>query len=390
MKVLYLDCRQGVSGDMMLAALVNLTDGKEALERGLKGLGLDCFGLSYPKRRRGGIEASGVLVEAEPNARRFGNLEAVLSFLEGADLSVDVRRRAAAVFRTLAEGEAAAHNVAVGYTHFHEVGAVDALVDVVGSSILLELIDPGEVMASPVRTGFGTTEAAHGPLPVPAPATAAILEGVPVFAGDAEGEFATPTGAALVKTFADGFEPMPEMILGEVGYGPGSADGLGFPNALAAYVGETVEGGQEQVAVIEANVDDMTGEALARAVGLLLGAGALDVFTTPIYMKKGRPGVLLTVLGDPGEIDEFVELILRHTSTFGVRYRVEERKVLPREVIEVETEYGVGKIKVGRLADGAVKFHPEYESVVKLADETGVVFGEVYEALVAAAREKLR
>jgi uncharacterized protein (TIGR00299 family) protein len=390
MKVLYLDCRGGVSGDMVLAALVNLTDGRETLERGLKGLGLDCFGLSYPKRRRGGIEASGVLVEAEPDARRFDNLEAVLSFLDGADLSVDVRRRAAAVFRTLAEGEAVAHDVAAGYTHFHEVGAVDALVDVVGSSILLELIDPGKVMASPVRTGFGTTEAAHGTLPVPAPATAAMLEGVPVFTGEEEGEFATPTGAALVKTFVDGFGPMPEMVLGKVGYGPGSADPSGFPNALAAYVGETAEGGQERVAVIEANVDDMTGEALARAAGLLSEAGAFDVFTTPLYMKKGRPGVLLTVLGDPGEIDGLVELVLRHTSTFGVRYRVEERTVLPREVIEVETEYGVGKVKVGRLPDGAVKLHPEYDSVVELADGTGATFVEVYEALAVAAREKLR
>lgn len=389
MKVLYLDCRQGVSGDMMLAALLNLTDGRETLERGLKGLGLDCFELSYPRRKRGGIEARGVLVEVEPDGRRFDNLEEVLSFLDETDLSTAVRKRAAAVFRTLAEGEAAAHNVAVGYSRFHEIGAVDAIVDAVGSSILLELITPGEVTASPVRTGFGTVEVTHGMLPVPAPATAAILEGAPVFMGEAEGEFATPTGAALVKTFADGFGPMPEMILGKVGYGPGSADPSEFPNALAAYVGEVVEGDRGQVAVIEANVDDMTGEALARAAGLLLEAGAFDVFTTPVYMKKGRPGVLLTVLGDPEGIDEFVELILRHTSTFGVRYRVEKRRVFPREVIEVETEYGVGKVKVGRLPDGTVKLHPEYDSVVKLTDETGVVFQEVYEALMAAAGKKL-
>jgi uncharacterized protein (TIGR00299 family) protein len=374
---------------MILAALLDLTDGRETLERGLKDLGLDCFGLSYPKRKRGGIEASGVLVEVEPDARRFDNLEEVLSFLDGAGLSTAVRGRAAAVFRTLAEGEAAAHNVAVGYSRFHEIGAIDALVDVVGSSILLELINPGEVIASPIRTGVGTIEAAHGALPVPAPATAAILEGAPVFTGEEEGEFATPTGAALVKTFANRFGPMPEMVLGEVGYGPGSADPSGFPNVLAAYVEKAVESGQEQVAVVEANVDDMTGEALARAAGLLLEAGAFDVFTTPVYMKKGRPGVLLTVLGDPGGIDEFVELILRHTSTFGVRYRVEERQVLPREIIEVETEYGVGKVKVGRLPDGTVKLHPEYDSAVKLADETGVVFQEVYEVLMAAAGKKL-
>jgi len=390
MKLLYLDCRQGVSGDMVLAALLNLTDAKDVLERGLEGLGLDYFRLSYPRRKRGGIEAPGVSVEVEPDARRFDDLDAVLSFLEEGDLSDAVRGRAAAVFRTLAGGEAAAHNVAVGYGRFHEVGAVDALVDVVGSSILLEYVNPDEIMASPVRTGFGTVAAAHGTLPVPAPATAAILEGAPVFSGDAEGEFATPTGAALVRTVADRFGPMPEMTLAGTGYGPGSADPPAFPNALIAYVGETTGNSPERVAVVEASIDDMTGEALAYAAGLLLDAGALDVFTAPVYMKKGRPGVVLTVLADADKADEFADLLLRCTSTFGVRFRTEERRVLPREVIEVETEYGVGKVKVGRLPGGGVKLHPEYISVSELAERANATFAEVYESLLSAAKDELR
>jgi uncharacterized protein (TIGR00299 family) protein len=390
MRVLYLDCRQGVSGDMVLAALLNITDARKALENGLKDLGLDCFRLSFPKRKRGGIEACGVVVEVEKKAPHFVDMNAVLSFLGDVDIPLKARKRAEKVFRTLAEGEAAAHKVTVGYSHFHEVGAVDAIIDVVGASILFELINADEVIASPVRLGFGTVKAFHGLLSIPAPATAAILEGVPVFSGEVEGEFTTPTGAALVKTFTNSFRPIPEMTLRKTGYGPGSADPSEFPNVLVAYTGEIDEGSREQVAVIEANLDDITGEVLGHTVGLFFNAGAIDVFTTPIYMKKNRPGTLLTVLAEPERLDEFTELILRHTSTFGVRYRVEEREVLPREVIEVDTEYGVGKVKIGRLPDGTVKLHPEYNSVSELAERANITFAEAYEGLISVARKNLR
>jgi uncharacterized protein (TIGR00299 family) protein len=389
MKVVYLNCRQGVSGDMMLGALVNLIDGREALEKGLAGLGLECFRLSYPKRRRGGIEARGTFVEVDPRAPHFDRLEEILALLDKADISPEVRKRAKAVFRTLADGEAVAHNVAFGYNRFHEVGAVDAIVDIVGSSLMLELIAPDEVIASPIRTGFGLIKAVHGFLPVPAPATAAILEGVPVFGGDVEGELTTPTGAALVTAFADEFGPIPEITLRKTGYGPGTTDPPGLPNALVIHLGEVGESDGDRIAVLEANVDDMTGEALACAVALLLEEGALDVFTTPVYMKKGRPGVLLTVLAETDRKDEFAELVLRHTSSFGVRFRVEDRRVLPREVVEVNTEYGRGKVKVGRLSDGKVKLHPEYSSAAELAGAANVPFVEVYEALLSAATDEL-
>jgi uncharacterized protein (TIGR00299 family) protein len=389
MKVLYLDCRQGVSGDMVLAALSNLTDRRDALEDGLKNLGLDCFRLSYPRRKRGGVKADGIVVEVEKNAPRFRNVDEILSFLGETDVPPKVRIRTEKVFRILADGEAAAHEVAAGYSDFHEVGSIDAIVDVVGSSILMELVGADEVIASPLRLGFGNVEASHGPLPIPAPATAAILEGLPVFAGDTEGEFTTPTGAALVKAFTNRFGPMPEMTLGKSGYGPGSADPPELPNALVAYTGETKEGERERVAVIETNLDDITGEALAHAVGLLFEAGAIDVFTTPIYMKKNRPGTLLTVFADPARLDEFAELMLRHTSTFGVRYRIEDRKVLPREIIEVDTEYGAGKVKIGRFPDGTFKLCPEYNSVSELAQRANVTITDAYEALLSTARSNL-
>jgi uncharacterized protein (TIGR00299 family) protein len=389
MKILYLDCRQGVSGDMMLAALSNLTGGRDVLEAGLKRLGLDCFRLSYPKRKRGGVEADGIVVEVEKNVPRFRNVEEILSFLSNTGIAPEVRKRAEKVFRMIAEGEAAAHEVAAGYSDFHEVGSVDAIVDVVGSSVLLELVGADEVVVSPLRLGFGNVKASHGSLPIPAPATAAILEGLPVFAGDVEGEFTTPTGAALVKAFTNRFGPIPEMILGKSGYGPGSADPPEFPNALVAYTGEIKEDERERVAVIETNLDDITGEALAYAVGLLFEAGAIDVFTAPIYMKKSRPGTLLTVLTDPTKLDEFTELILRHTSTLGVRYRIEDRKVLPREIIEVETEYGAGKVKIGRLPDGTFKLCPEYSSVSELADQANITLTDAYECLASAAKRSL-
>ena len=389
MKVLYLDCRQGVSGDMLLSALLNLSDGRNALESGLAPLGLNCFRLSYPKRKRGGIEAPGVIVEVEPDAPHFDNLKAVFSTLDNADLPLRVRERARATFAALAEGEATAHNVAVGYSRFHEVGAVDAVVDIVGTALLVELINPDEIIASPIRVGFGSITAAHGRLPVPAPATAAILAGAPIFSGEVEGEFTTPTGAALVKTLADRFGPMPEMTLGKTGYGPGAADPSEIANALAAYAGVTAGKKGTRIAIIEANVDDMTGEAVGHAATLITAAGALDVFVTPVNMKKGRPGVLLTVLAEPERVDEFAELVLARTSTFGVRFRLEERRVLPRKIIQVDTKHGPGRVKVGYLADGTVKLHPEYDSASKLAEKAGVPLTDVYEALSSAAENKL-
>lgn len=390
MKVLYLNCRQGVSGDMLLAALVNLTEGREALESGLAQLGVDGFRLSYPKRKRGGIEAVGVHVEVGPEAPHFDNLEAVLNLLDNSNLTSEVRERAQAAFVSLADGEAAAHNVAVGYSHFHEVGAVDAVVDIIGSSLLVELVAPDEIVASPVRLGYGSVETEHGPLPVPAPATASILGGVPVFSGKVEGEFTTPTGAALIRTLAAAFEPMPEMTFEKTAYGPGTTDPPELANVLVAHVGKAPGTTRERVAVIETNVDDMTGEAVSGAVSSILAAGALDVFVTPVYMKKGRPGVLFTVLADPEKIHEFAELLLKYTSTFGVRFRVEERRVLPREIIEVDTEYGRGAVKIGRLPDGTVKFHPEYDSAAKLAEQNGVPLTEIYEAFSRTAKKKFK
>ncbi len=394
MRILFLDGSAGASGDMLLAALLDLTGGREALERSASALGLAGVSLAYPARRRGGVEAYGVEVLVEGEGPHFADAAAVEALLSRATLSPYVKDGATKAFRMLAEAERRAHRVAVGHAGFHEVGAADAVVDVVGAFTLLELAAAERVVVSPLRLGSGFVEAAHGKLPVPAPATVELLRGVPAFAGDVPGEFTTPTGAALIASVADEFGPLPTMTVERIGYGPGAADPAAFPNVLRAFAGEAVapDGPRagEEVAVVEANVDDMTGEELAFAARALLEAGALDVAVVPAFMKKGRPGHVVKVIGRPEDRGLLCELVLRYTSSLGVRYYGARRETLARRVVTVECEYGTGDAKIAVSPEGELSAHAEYESAAALAARAGVTVREVARALEAAALEAER
>jgi uncharacterized protein (TIGR00299 family) protein len=392
MKILFIDGSAGASGDMLLAAVLDLTGGRPAFEEGLARLELAGVRVVYPPRRRGGVEATGVEVVVSGEAPHFDDVRAVERLLDRAEVSPYVRSGATRTFRKLAEAERRAHRVAVGHAGFHEVGAADAVVDVVGTFILLELVKADRVVVSPLRLGSGYVDAAHGKLPVPAPATLELLRGVPAFAGDVPGEFTTPTGAALIASVADEFRAMPTMTVERVGYGPGAADPAEFPNVLRAFAGEGAAEEQpyaeDLVAVLEANVDDMTAEELSFAAQALFDAGALDVAVTPAVMKKGRPGHIMKIIGRPEDRGRLCELALRYTSTLGVRFYEAGRKILERRVVTVESEYGTGKVKLAAGAGGEVLAHAEYDSAAGLAARAGVGVREVARALEAAALEQ--
>jgi len=392
MKILFIDGSAGASGDMLLAALLELTGGRTALEEGLARLELASVRLVYPPRRRGGVEATGVEVVVSGEAPHFDDVRAVERLLDRAELSPYVRSGATRTFRKLADAERRAHRVAVGHAGFHEVGAADAVVDVVGAFTLLELVAAERVVASPLRLGSGCVDAAHGTLPVPAPATLELLRGVPAFAGDVPGEFTTPTGAALIASVADEFGPMPTMTVERVGYGPGAADPTGFPNVLRAFAGEGAAEeepcGEDMVTVLEANVDDMTAEELSFAARALFDAGALDVAVTPAVMKKGRPGHIVKIIGRPEDRGRLCDLTLSYTSTLGVRSYDARRKTLERRVVTVESEYGTGKVKLAVGPGGETFAHAEYDSAAELAARAAVGVREVARALEAAALEK--
>ncbi len=392
MKILFIDGSAGASGDMLLAAVLDLTGGRTALEEGQARLDLAGVRLVYPPRRRGGVEATGVEVVVSGEAPHFDDVRAVERLLDRADLSPYVRSGATRTFRKLAEAERRAHRVAVGHAGFHEVGAADAVVDVVGTFILLELVKADRVVVSPLRLGSGTVDAAHGKLPIPAPATLELLRGVPAFAGDVPGEFTTPTGAALIASVADEFGAMPTLTVERVGYGPGATDPAEFPNVLRAFAGEGAAEekpyAEDLVAVLEANVDDMTAEELSFAAQALFDAGALDVAVTPAVMKKGRPGHIMKIIGRPEDRDRLCDLALRYTSTLGVRFYEAGRKILERRVVTVESEYGTGKVKLAVGAGGEVLAHAEYDSAAGLAARAGVGVREVARALEAAALEQ--
>ena len=417
MKILYLDCRMGVAGDMLMAALLELLP--EGERQGfidkLNGLGIPGVHAAMHRTAKCGVMGTHVAVtvhgedeedfhhhahehghdehnhphrehehghgehdhphhEHGHGHHRHASLADITAVIDGLDVPAAVKQRAAAVYTEIAKAESAVHGREVGEVHFHEVGAMDAVADVVGVSWLLDMLAPEGIVVSPVRTGFGQVRCAHGILPVPAPATALILEDIPVFAGDIEGEMTTPTGAALVRAIAGSFGEMPAMRMSAVGYGMGTRD---FPaaNCVRAVLGESEERGAD-VAEIFCTLDDVTAEDLGYAQEALLAAGALDVFTASVGMKKGRPGTLLCCLCDYARREEFARLMLMHTPTLGVRIYTPERMKLHRSVETVETEFGAVRIKRGS-GFGIEKSKPEYDDLARIARETGLTIAEV-------------
>lgn len=368
MRIGYFDCFSGASGDMILGAIVDAGLPADALREESARLGVGGFEIDVTKVRKQGFAATQVCVRmTQPAGHR--HLTHIVRILDGSTLEPIVRDRAKRVFTRLAEVEAAAHGTTIEKVHFHEVGAIDAMVDVVGAVAGLHRLGVERVECSPIPTGHGTVQCEHGVMPVPAPATAALLTGVPLLATDEPGELTTPTGAAILTTLAEAYGPVPSMTLRATGYGAGRREGETRPNLLRLLIGERTGERDEvdEIVVLEANLDDMPGEAIGFVMERLFGAGAVDVFTTPIQMKKNRPGVLLTALAGAEQAAAVEEVIFRETTTFGIRRTSCVRHKLERTIEPIATCYGRIRMKVGRRGGRIVMVSPEYEDCAAAA-----------------------
>jgi pyridinium-3,5-bisthiocarboxylic acid mononucleotide nickel chelatase len=377
-RICYLDAFSGISGDMTVGAFIDGGAPSDAVIRALESLDL---GARYrvEKTSRRGIAASKFHVEIE-DGRPHRHLHHILDLIARAPIPDRVKRNASAVFRRLGDAEAQVHGVPVEKIHFHEVGAVDSISDIVGACIALHLLNVNEIHVSRINVGGGTVKTEHGVLPVPAPATAALLKGKPIYSAGPNFELTTPTGAALAATLATSFGPLPAMNLQKIGYGAGDRDFAEQPNVLRVLIGESTRAPESTlVSVIEANIDDSSPQVLGYALDRLLGAGALDASLSPLQMKKNRPGSLLRVIARPEDQERLAQIIFAETSTLGLRIHAAERRVEERSIVEVDTTYGKVKIKVS--AHGS--FAPEYEDCRALAASTGTPLPQV----LAAANE---
>lgn len=400
MKVIYLDCSMGAAGDMLMAALYELLDDKQAFWDTMRGLGLPGIEISAEPAVKCGITGTHMKVlvhgSEEPDAlhdhlhehahehshdhehHHHTDLHEIEHLLSHLDLPQTVRDDALAVYHRIAEAESKVHGRPVDQIHFHEVGTLDALADVVGVCLLMHLLAPEKVYASSVHVGCGQVKCAHGILPVPAPATALLLSGVPIYGGAIQGELCTPTGAALLTHFVTKFGELPAMRLLKSGYGMGTKD---FPaaNCVRAMLGEQ-DAPTEEILELSCNLDDCTGEAIGFAMERLLDAGALDVYWTSVGMKKNRPGILLTCMCRPLDREKMVELLFRHTTTLGVRESAFRRYTLSRESKTIQTPDGDIRVKVS-TGYGVTREKPEFEDLAKIARKTGKSFSELQKSI---------
>ena len=448
MKILYLDIFSGIAGDMFIAASLDLGVDAHKLERELKKLKLDGWHLHIARGQKSAI--SGVKFdvhlahthdhahahEGHEHSHEHGhhhehhhhdhphdhshehhhnhsheehhhegqrNFSEIKKIISRSKLSAWVKQKSVAVFQRIADAEGKIHGLPPNEVHFHEVGAVDSIVDIVGAAIALELLGKPRVLASPVVEGTGWIDCAHGKFPVPAPATLAILgaRGIGLTQCNEPHELVTPTGAALLAEFVESFGAMENLVAEKIGFGLGTRDNKTRPNVLRAVLGTQskvqnpkskvtqigLDWETDRVAVLETNLDDCTGEILGAFVETALDAGALDVFYTPIQMKKNRPGVLLTILCAEADAEKYSELILRETTAFGVRKTIAERRKLVREFAEVKTPFGKVTVKIGRFGGRVVQTAPEFESAKKLAAKAGASLKQVFEAALKSAQQ---
>ncbi len=404
MKIAYFDCFAGVAGDMIVGALLDAGLALPDLECELAKLGVAGYRVEARKTEKNGISGTKFdVVTEEENVSR--SAAEIIRIVEDSVLDEDVKRTSAAILLTLAGAEARIHNVSIDTIHLHEVGGLDAIVDVVSSVAGLKLLGVDAVRSSTIHVGTGFLECAHGTLPVPAPATLALLEGVPVVSRGIEAELATPTGVAIVRTLAGGggeriaesaaepraggFGPMPAMHVETTGYGAGGRD-LPIPNLLRVTIGQADSAYEaDEVTLIETNIDDMSPEIIGYVCELLLSRGALDVYTTSVFMKKNRPGTLLSVLARPADENAVVATLFEETTTLGVRIGRLRRQKLARETIEVDTRFGSATIKVSRRDGQIANVAPEYESVREIALQRGVPLKDVYDEVTRTAKDAL-
>jgi uncharacterized protein (TIGR00299 family) protein len=379
--IAYFDCFSGISGDMVLGALVDAGADLRAIETELRRLDLENWSISAEKVERGAMVATHVKVESLEDHHHRG-LSIILKRIEDAKLAPRAAERAKNIFTRLAEAEAKVHRVPVEQVHFHEVGAVDSIIDIVGAAIGFELLRIDEFACSAFDVGAGQVKTAHGLLPVPAPATAELLRGTPMFSSGIPHELVTPTGAAIATTLAMRYAEMPEMKLRAIGYGAGSKDLKERANVLRLLIGEGVlsEAGERwdaPVTVIETNLDDMSPQIYGYFAEKALAAGALDVFSTPVQMKKNRPGLLVTLLSESADASRLIDLVFRETTTIGVRTYEAHRKTLDREFVPVETPFGKVRMKISRMNGSVLNATPEYDDCQRIAAERGIPLKQV-------------
>jgi uncharacterized protein (TIGR00299 family) protein len=421
---LYLDCFSGASGDMLIGALIDCGLDFDLLRGELKKLGVEGYELSLSRADRSGISASkfDVLLHShdhdhehhhhedhhehhhehhhhehhheqqhhhhQEHEHEHRSLSEIKRIIASSKLADGIKERAQTIFQRIGEAESKIHNIPIESVHFHEVGAIDSIVDIVGACIGLDALKIDRIISSPLHVGSGTFKCAHGTYPVPGPATAELLRGVPIYSAEIEGELVTPTGAAIISTLASSYGPMPMMRIERIGYGAGTRNYPKFPNVLRAVIGaleSDADRTPSAITVVEANIDDLNPQVFGHLMDRALAEGALDIFYTPVQMKKNRPGVLLTLLCRPEDRVKMCEIIFRETTTLGVRFRNEQREILRREHVTVETIYGPIKIKVARGQDGrVVNYAPEFEDCRAAAELHSVAAREVQTAALNA------
>ncbi len=390
MKIAYFDCFAGASGDMILGALMDAGLNLESLKEELAKLRLSHFDLRKEKVHKKGISGTQavVITEAEHEHRHLSHIEEIIG---KSDLSASVKKKSIAIFRRLAEAEAKVHQTAVENIHFHEVGAMDAIIDVVGSVAGLDALGIDQIFCSPLHVGTGTVTCAHGTLPVPAPATVELSKGCPIYATGVQGELLTPTGAAILTTLSSGFGPIPAMTPESVGYGAGNAE-REIPNLLRVSIGETSDFpngcATETVAVVETSIDDMNPQIYGYLTEKLLDMGVMDAFLSPLQMKKNRPGTLITVICSPEMVEKVAELLIRETTTIGVRWRMEQRIKAHRTIRTIPTQYGPIRFKMAQIGEEIVNLTPEYEDCKRVAIEKELPLKQVMEEARSVALKR--
>ena len=386
MRIAYLDCASGISGDMTLGALVDAGVELAEISRGIDSLGLPDCRLVASQVSKKGFRATQITVEHSPEHahRHLHHITDMIGASRLTDSQQDLAKR---IFTRLAEAEAKVHGTTIQKVHFHEVGAVDSIADIVGAAIGWDLLGVEQIQASPVPTGAGMIEIAHGRCSIPAPATGELLKGIPLAASQIEAELTTPTGAAILATLVERFGPLPAMTIEKIGYGAGQRDLEQQPNLLRLLVGETSAGPTEdQVWVVETNLDDATGELIGFCASRLWEAGALDVYTAAIQMKKGRPAVTLSVLCRAAQLERIEQVLFAETTSLGIRRWQVERHTLKRESITVDTQWGEVEGKLAHVPGREKSFSPEFESCSRIAENHGVALREIYEAACTAYR----
>ena len=393
MKTLYFDCFAGASGNMILGALVSLGVDSSYLINELKKLNISDFDIEFSTINRSGISSihAKTLYNEEKPHRHFSEVK---NIIENSQLSEQIKNRSIAVFKKLAEAEARVHGIDLEAVHFHEVGAMDAILDVVGACIGFDVLEIEEFTVSKIHVGSGFVDIAHGKYPVPPPAVAELLNGFSVYSNEIEGELITPTGAAIIATLCDSSNEMSSFIPQKTGYGAGTREYTNFPNALRLILGESSYGinladNTEKLLLIETNLDDVSSEVLGFLMDKVFEVGALDCWFTSIQMKKNRPATMVSILCNPTEKEKIVELLYNETTTLGVRIGETNREFLARKIRSVKTEFGEVEVKIAMYKNRMVNIKPEYEDVKNIANKWGKSFKETYEKVIKEVSKKI-